>query len=71
MNDSWKAYKPFMSQSAIDYMEQKTMLYNTINAERDKEKLIQEILKRIEVDIENKAQKPLEELESIMARIFK
>ena len=46
MNDSWKAYKPFMSQSAIDYMEQKTMLYNTINAERDKEKLIQEILKR-------------------------
>lgn len=71
MYNSWQAYKPFMSQSAINYMEQKEMIYNTLNADRERERLIQEILKRIDVDIENKAQKPLEELESIMTRICK
>ena len=63
----WRKFKPFMSDDAIRYHTMKDELYNSIYG---REQLIQEILKRIDINIVDLASKSLSELETILGRIM-
>lgn len=63
----WKKFIPFMSDEAIKYHTMKDQIYDSLF---NRESLIDDIMKRIDIEIKDKASKSLSGLESILGRLL-